>query len=183
MTSRNSGLLIGILSFLVLFGCAKPEMHDPLLGEKLSRERSAPMGGDALAERQREMRRASEDLFRFHATLVNLRSRQDARGHRHFKKFVDTYMSDHLNPILDVEWSSDHPALAGIDANLRVAKAALLVQMGEPYRVQPVIDELARRFLGRNRVLVTYPSGERVTIKRAIEILQNKKWRVGRLET
>ena len=167
---------------LLLFGCAKPDTFDPLLGQRLSMDRSAPMGGYALAERQREMRRASQDLVNFHATLVGLRARRDADGHRHFKKFVATYMAEHLDPIIAVEWQSEHPALAGIDANLRVSKAALLVQMGEPYRVQPVIDELARRFLGRNRVLVTYPSGEQVTIKRAIEILQSKKWRVGRLE-
>ena len=183
MTPRKLRFAPVFMAALLSFACATPEPYDPLLGPKLSAYESAPLGGNALAERRGEMRRASRDLANFHATLVALRQRRDVVGHRHFKRFVDTYMAEHLDPVLEREWQSEHPALAGIDANLRVMKAAVLIQMGEPYRVQPVIDELARRFLGRSRILVTYPSGMQVTLKKAIEILQSRKWRVGRLET
>ena len=183
MILRKLRFALVLMAALLSFACATPEPYDPLLGPKLSGDKSAPLGGNALAEHRGEMRRASRDLANFHGTLVGLRQRRDAVGHRHFKHFVDAYMAEHLDPMIAREWQSEHPALAGIDANLRVMKAALLIQMGEPYRVQPVIDELARRFLGRSRILVTYPSGVQVSIKKAIEILQDRKWRVGRLET
>ena len=92
MILRKSCFAVGLFALLLSSACATPEPFDPLLGPKLSVDQSAPLGGNALAERQGEMRRASRDLESFHATLVTLRQRKDAVGHRHFKHFVNSYM-------------------------------------------------------------------------------------------
>ena len=183
MTLRIPRLaLLALLVAPLALACANPPAHDPLLGPRLSASENAPMGGQALAERRNEMQSASRDLQQFHTTLIGLRQRKDTKSYRVFKRFVGAYLADHLDPILSRAWPSEHPELAGLDANLRVMKAELLIQMGRRAAAQNVIDDLDRRFEGRDRILVDYPVGAQTTLKTAIQILRERKWRIGRLK-
>ena len=51
-----------------------------------------------------------------------------------FTGFLDAYMGLHLDPMLGSEWQSRHPELMGLDANLRLMKAVVLIQMRSPRR-------------------------------------------------
>ena len=63
-----------------LMACASPEpLFVDLPAEDATTEETAPLGGDALAERRREMQRAYRDLIHFHATQESLRHRRDKR--------------------------------------------------------------------------------------------------------
>ena len=63
-----------------------------------------------------------------------------------------------------------------MDAHLRVMKAELLIQMGANLRAQQTMNEIARRFEGREALLVDYPSGEPHSLEESLEILQDRRW-------
>ena len=81
------------------------------------------------------------------------------------------------DPLLAGEWQSRHPELNAIDANVRFAKAELLIQLGETRRAQAVMDEIERRFHGREDMLVDYPFGDHRALGEGLELLRNRKWR------
>jgi hypothetical protein len=64
-----------------------------------------------------------------------------------------------------------------LDASLRLLRADAFVQMRSPGRVQEELDEIDRRFAGRDNLLVDYPVGEQGTLASAIESLRKRKWR------
>ena len=64
-----------------------------------------------------------------------------------------------------------------LDANLRLAKADVLVRMHETRRAQSTIDEIRKRFSGRESLLVEYPIGGQTTLKQALQSLEDRKWR------
>ena len=169
------------LSRLLAIACAKPEPYDPLLGPRLSADSEAPLGGAALARRRLELERASRDLSQFQATLETLRQRSDGEGHVLFRKFVDAYLEDRLDPILARPTQSEHPELAGVDAHLRVMTAETLIQMGAPIRAQRAMNEISRRYKGRTALLVEYPLGEAHSLEEALEILQDRRWSFPRM--
>ncbi len=171
-----------VLVLLILsVACAKPVPYDPLLGPRLSADSEAPLGGAALARRQLELESASQDLVQFQATLATLRQRNDAEGHILFRKFVDSYLEDQLDPILARPTQSDHPELAGLDLHLRVTTAETLIQMGAPIRAQRAMNDIARRYEGRTALLVEYPAGEAHSLEDALEILQDRRWSFPRM--
>ncbi len=139
-------------------------------------EESAPLGGEGLAQRKRELDRAQRDLEHFHATLQGLRHRNDHGSFQQFVGFLDTYLGRHVDPLLASQWQSGHPELMAFDANLRLVKAELLIHMREPGRAQRVVDELRERFQGRENMLVDFPVGERSTLEEAIQALSRRKW-------
>jgi hypothetical protein len=65
----------------------------------------------------------------------------------------------------------------GLDANLRLVKAEVLIQMHSPSRVQRVIDELRERYAGREDMLVEFPIGKQGTLRDGIRRLGERKWR------
>lgn len=169
--------LIALLA-LALAACASTrEQPLDLLDRESAAEENTPLGGEALAQRKREMQRAQRDLAHFHATLESLGHRRDRNGSLLFSAFLDAYLGEHLDPLLRGEWQSRHPELLGIDVNLRLAKAAVLVRMRDPRRVQGVIDEIERRFAGRESMLVEYPLGAQNTLGDALRMLRERKWR------
>jgi hypothetical protein len=159
-------------------GCVISHKAPPdLLPGDTAAEDSAPLGGEALTQRKHEMRRAYADMVHFHVTLASLQYRRDKNGLVLFSKFLDTYLGTHVEPLLAGEWQSRHPELDSLDANLRFAKAELLIQLRSPRRAQVAIDELERRFSGREDMLIDYPFGEQRALGEGLELLRNQKWR------
>jgi hypothetical protein len=64
-----------------------------------------------------------------------------------------------------------------LDANLRLAKAEVLIQMRSPQRVQDVLDELEKRYRGREDMLVEFPIGKQGTLRDGMKRLSDRKWR------
>ena len=161
-----------------LFACAgQTEFQDVLALEPTAAEQSTPLGGPALALRKQEMQRAHRDMLHFHTTLESLQQRKDRNGLVLFSQFLDAYMGMHLDPLLQNEWQSRHPELMALDANLRLAKAEVLVEMHSPGRVQEVIEELQKRYAGREDMLVEFPIGKQGTLRDGIKKLSERKWR------
>ena len=162
----------------VLAGCASAP--DPLRafdGDETIEEQATPLGGAALAQRRREMERAYRDMVHQRTTLLDLRRREDRNGTMLFGSFLQAYLARHLAPLLRSEWQSRHPELMALDASLRLLEAEVLVELRDPSRVQRELDELARRYAGRESLLVDFPVGEQSALGAAIESLRRRKWR------
>jgi hypothetical protein len=167
-----------LLCLWLAAGCVVSNHAPPdLLPGDTAAEDSAPLGGEALTQRKLEMRRAHADMVHFHVTLASLQFRRDKNGLVQFGKFLDTYLGTHVDPLLAGEWQSRHPELDALDANLRFAKAELLIQLRSPRRAQAVIEEIERRFQGREQMLVDYPFGEQSALGDGLELLRSNKWR------
>ena len=163
---------------LPLLACASgPDPLRAFDGEETSHEQDTPLGGAALAQRRREMERAYRDMVQHRITLLDLRRRDDRSGSILFGNFLDAYVDRHLGPLLRSEWQSRHPELSALDASLRLLEAEVFVELRDTGRVQETLDEVARRFQGREAMLVDYPVGEQSQLGAAIESLRKRKWR------
>lgn len=168
---------VAIAGISALCACAGgPEPVDPLAVQTLAIEESAPLGGNALAQRIQEMERAHRDMVHFHATLRSLRYRDERESMDVLGRFLHAYMGLHVDPLLRPEWQSSHAELMGLDANLRFAKANLLLQLREQPSVLDMVEEITDRFRGREDILVDYPIGTQNRLAKALEILRGKKW-------
>jgi hypothetical protein len=166
------------LALSVGVGCASgPKIPDTFGLETQAAEETTPLGGEALALRKREMRRAQRDMRHYHATLQGLNERGDRSGKILFGQFLDAYIGLHLDPLLTSEWQSNHPELMALDAGLRLGKAEVLIWMRQQRRAQQTLDELLKRFAGRENMLVEYPIGGQTTLEQALEMLRERKWR------
>lgn len=169
---------LGLAAALMLFACATP---DPVILdlelETTAAEETAPLGGDALAERKREMQRALRDLVHFDVTMVGLHERRDRNGQILFDQFIATYIGTRLEPMLRPEWQSRHPELMALDASLLFVQADILVRMHDTRRVQHLIEQIETRFHGRENMVVQYPIGAQGTIAEGLQILRTRKWR------
>ena len=171
-------VLLGLLASLVQLGCATSDpVYLDLEVEDSAAEETAPLGGDALAERKREMQRAYRDMIHFDITLEDLRHRRDRNGAILFDQFLASYLGTRLEPMLRPEWQSRHPELMALDASLRFVQADILVRMHDTRRVQLLIEQIETRFQGRENTVVQYPIGEQGTIAEGLEVLRNRKWR------
>jgi len=148
---------------------------DRLLSEQAATP-EAPLGGESLAQHRAELGRAHRDLVAFRDTLETLHRRDDRSGRLQFRKFLDEYLEGHLEPLLSPAWSSEHPELVGVDAAVRLVQAELYVLMGDRHSAGRVIQEIERRFAGREGMLVEYPEGEQRSLQEALEILGRRKW-------
>ncbi len=168
-------LLLGLAGTLALgsLGCAGAEPID--MDAAVRNE--APLGGEALVQRKHDLERAHRDLLHFHATLTSLVDRHDSRSISLFDGFLAAYLGEYLDPLLRSEWQSRHAELAGVDASLRFAKAELLIQMRYPRRVQQTIDDIERRYKGRDALLIEYPIGRQGTLGDGLEMLRDRKWK------
>ncbi len=144
--------------------------------EARDRAKEAPLGGEALAQRKQDLDRALGDLGAFNKTLTSLIERRDDNGLDAMEPFLLGYLGQHLDALIRPEWTSNHPEVAAIDANLRFMKAELLIQLRRTRDVQRVLDDIRARYEGRGQMLVDYPLGEQNTIADAIEKLKNRKW-------
>jgi hypothetical protein len=140
-------------------------------------EASTPLGGEALVQRKHEMRRAHADMIHFHKTLQGLHFREDDNGLVLFSKFLEAYLAVHVDPMLAGEWQSRHPELTSLDANMRFAKAELLIQLRLTRQAQRVMDEIEERFRSRTDMLVDYPFGHQRPLGEGLELLRERKWK------
>ena len=93
-----------------LAGCASDErIADDWVAKASAREASAPLGGEALAQRKLELDRSYRDLGHFLNTLDGLHRRKDRSGLVMFGEFADFYATKHVIPMLEAEWQSRHP--------------------------------------------------------------------------
>ena len=171
---------LALLAALALaLGCVsfEPEPVDALIEAHTALEETTPLGGDSLAQRRDEFERARHDLAHFVTTRRALKHRRERSGTILFQEFVDGYLGTHLEPLLAGEWPSEHPELLELDATLRLLQAELFQQMRDPRRMQRVVDEIRRRYAGREDLLVGYPIGRRQPLFEALEQLGEQKWR------
>jgi len=169
MLSITATLLVSLSTLLAAAPLmAKSELDD--------RAKEAPLGGEALTQRKHDLERALGDLGAMNRTLTSLIERRDDGGLDAMEPFVLGYVGQHLDALIRPEWTSDHPEVAAIDANLRFMKAELFIQLRRTRDVQRVLDDIRARYDGRGNMLVDYPLGEQNTITDAIEKLKNRKW-------
>lgn len=166
--------IAAVMACALLVACAGPRSD---AGERpsLSVEES-PLGGEALTQRKQDLKRAYGDVIAFQTTMSSLIDRRDTRALSSLDGFVGQYLDRHLDALLAPAWQSGHPEVMEVDANLRFAKADLLVKMRYPRRVQAVIDDIEQRYKDRANMLVEYPVGEQNTIAEAMVILRARKW-------
>jgi hypothetical protein len=177
MSSLDRARFLAVACALLAGACSgvRPVPEDFASGETRAEE-AAPLGGTALGHERREMERAYHDLVHFQVTLESLRYRDDRKSLRRLRRFVDAYMGLHLDPLLTGQWQSRHPELMALDANLRLVKADVLIQMRDTGRAQRVIDEVEERFRGREDMLVDYPIGGQSTLGESLKRLRDSKW-------
>jgi hypothetical protein len=149
---------------------------DRIVPQAKAAEASQPLAGEALRERKRELQRAYKDIGHFQKTLASLKYRRERNGLVQFSHYLDTYLGMHLHPLLEGEWQSRHPELAALDANVRFAEAELLVHLQERGRAEDAMDEISKRFEGREDMLVGYPAGKQTPLGEALEMLRERKW-------
>jgi hypothetical protein len=174
---RKTALALLASAALLAFGCVSDDKPpEQILPETKAAKSSAPLAGEALRERKRELQRASKDLVHFQETLASLKYRKERNGLVQFSHFLDVYLGTHLHPLLEGEWQSRHPELAALDANARLGEAALLLHLQERGRAEDAMDEIARRFQGREDMLVAYPVGKQTPLGKALKELRERKW-------
>ena len=172
-------IVTGLIGLGLLAGCASGPNHPETVSfdGPVEVQETAPLGGEGLALRKRDLRRAHRDMSHYHTNLESLHARKDRSGLIMFNRYLDAYMHTHLAPLLEANWQSRHPELMALDANLRLAQADVLVRMHETRRAQATIDEIRKRFSGRESLLVEYPIGGQTTLKQALQSLEDRKWR------
>ena len=175
--STARGMLLALTCLaLDATGCASNGPPDQLVPQTTASKASSPLAGEALGERKRDLQRAFRDVNQFQATLKSLHHRKDRNGLVQFSQFLDAYLGVHLEPLLAGEWQSRHPELAALDANVRFAEAELLVQLQLHGRAEDAMDEISRRFKGREDMLVAYPKDKQTPLGKALDELRERKW-------
>jgi hypothetical protein len=138
-----------------------------------SAEEASPTGGPTLDQRRENMTRMYKDLVHFRTSLRDSQERGDRTTTNALALFINSYMEMHLDPLLSGEWQSRHPELAGLDADLRLAKADVLIRMKDTGRASKTLDEIASRYKGRDDMLVHYPMGSESPLGKAIKLLRD----------
>ena len=164
--------LVAALAFAP--GCASKTYLPKDFGHaEKSAEEAAPLGGPSLDQRRENMTRMYKDLVHFQTSLRDSQQRGDRTTTNALAFFIGSYMNMHLDPLLDGEWQSRHPELWGLDADLRLAKADVLIRMHDTSRASKTIEELAARYKGRDDMLVHYPLGAESPLGKAIKQLRD----------
>ncbi len=156
-----------------LTACA-PSAYKPIEfgSTEKSAEEAGPIGGASLDQRRENMTRMYKDLVHFRTSLDDAEQRGDRTTSVALGYFIDAYIGMHLDPMLAGEWQSRHPELWGMDADLRLAKAEVLVHMHDRGRANDVLDELNTRYAGREDMLVHYPIGSQSPLGKAVALIR-----------
>jgi len=135
-------------------------------------EETAPLGGTGLHQRTLELQRAHRDLVHIHDTFESMMYHDDSKGEDRLGRFVEAYLALHLDRLLGHKWQSKHPEVMGLDANLRLLKADILMKMRSEDRADRVIDGIHERYEGRQGMLVDYPVGTQQSLADGLKVLQ-----------
>jgi hypothetical protein len=172
--SASAALLLAGAAALAA-GCVSDErIADDWVAKTSAREASAPMGGEALAQRKLELDRSYRNLGHFLVTIDSLHRRKDHSGLIQFTEFTDFYISKHVIPLLEPEWQSRQPEVALLDANARFAVTALWAKIGATSSAGRMLDDIDRRYKGRGEMLVGYPLGGQSTLRDAVKHLRER---------
>ncbi len=175
---RLAGLaLLAALGLACAGGSGFESVPEEFAWEETAAEHTSPLSGENLAQARLEMQRAQRDLRHYSHTLRDLRSRADHGSYNLFSSYLAAYLGLQLDPMLAGDWQSRHPELMALDANLRFAKAQILVEMRDTGRVQDVIEEIELRFTGRENMLVEFPIGSQRSLGDALKALRDGKWK------
>jgi hypothetical protein len=136
------------------------------------------VAGQALIQTKQRMRRAQRDLIVFQASMESLRRHRSLQDIALFEAFVRTYIAEHVDPLLAQDNRSWHPELLTLDANLRFAKGAVLIEMRDRRRLDRLIRAIATRFDGMESMLVEYPIGTKSTLRDGIRELRRGRWQL-----
>jgi hypothetical protein len=173
--TRSWVRLAGFALLAVTLGCgSKTYLAKDFGRAEKSAEETAPLGGPSLDQRRENMTRMYKDLVHFRTSLRDSQERGDRTTTNALAFFIGSYMNMHLDPLLDGEWQSRHPELWGLDADLRLAKADVLIRMNDTGRAQKTLDELSTRYKGRDDMLVHYPLGSESPLGKAIKLLRDR---------
>ncbi|HKC52173.1 MAG TPA: hypothetical protein VKF60_15370 [Myxococcota bacterium] len=165
-------LVVATLAFVP--GCgSKTYLAKDFGHAEKSAEEASPTGGPSLDQRRENMTRMYKDLVHFRTSLRDSQERGDRTTSNALGLFIESYMDMHLDPLLDGEWQSRHPELWALDADLRLAKADVLMRMNETSRAAKTLDEIASRYKGRDDMLVHYPMGSESPLGKAIKLLRD----------
>jgi hypothetical protein len=172
-TRRIHSLALAGLCAAALAGCA-PSTYKPIEfgSTEKSAEEAGPTGGASLEQRRVNLARMYKDLVHFRTSLADAEQRGDRPTMVALGYFIDAYIGMHLDPMLSGEWQSRHPELWGMDADLRLAKAEVLVHMHDRGRADEVLDELQTRYAGREDMLVHYPIGSQSSLGKAMALIR-----------
>ena len=172
-----TAILGAALGAAAISGCAPRHRIPEDFGIRITvAEETAPLGGSALIQRRHQMERAHRDLIHFQTTLESLHYHHDRLGVASLSRFIDAYMGLHLDGLLKHEWQSRHPEVMALDVNLRLIQASVWIRMNSNSRADHVMDDIERRFAGRESMLVEYPIGTQHTLGESLEILREAKW-------
>ncbi|MGH9885176.1 MAG: hypothetical protein ACREBE_06590 [bacterium] len=175
MSERRFAIVLAVVACAALGACSTGGSRWVDFGStEKSAEEAAPLGGASLDQRREVMTRMYNDLMHFRTSLDDAEERGDRQSAVALGYFVDAYIGMHLDPLLAGEWQSRHPELWGLDADLRLAKADVLVHMRDRGRAEDVLEEIGTRYAGREDMLVHYPVGKQSTLGNAVKILSEK---------
>ncbi len=170
-------LLVLALGGPLLGGCVSHERRaDDLVRRTSDARASAPLGGEALAQRKLELERTYRDLAHLNDTLESLHRRDDRNGKVIFSEFVNHLLAKQVLPLLEGEWQSEHPEVAELDANVRLGVAELWLRIGAVSHTDRMLEEIERRYSGRDDMLVSYPFGSQGTLAQGVARLRNRSW-------
>lgn len=173
MTDRTIHLTLVTVVCTVLAACSNPGYGPRDFGStEKPAEEASPTGGGTLDQRRENLARMYKDLVHFRTSLDDAEERGDRPTTIALGYFVDAYIGMHLDPMLAGEWQSRHPELWGMDADLRLSKADVLVRMNEGSRAEEVLVDLDTRYAGRQDMLVHYPVGSQNTLGKAVQLLR-----------
>jgi hypothetical protein len=164
------------LAALALSGCL-PRRIAPadFAGATTSAEEAAPVGGAALHQRRELLARMYRDLVHLRESFDGIEQRGDREATAQLGRFAGAYIFLHLDPLLRPEWQSQHPELGALDASLRLAEVDVLLGMGEDGLARRVLDDVTRRFAGREDMLVDWPVGAQSPLGDAVKRLRAGK--------
>ena len=171
---RDSFTRLALVAALALApGCASKTYLAKDFGKaEKAAEEASPTGGSSLDQRRENMTRMYKDLGHFRTSLRDSQERGDRTTTNALGLFIGSYMEMHLDPLLDGEWQSRHAELWGLDADLRLAKADVLIRLNDKSRASKTLDEVAQRYKGREDMLVHYPMGSESSLGQALKLLR-----------
>jgi hypothetical protein len=160
-----------LVSLLVGIGCARA-VEDALD----SREESPEAAGQALIQRRHDLERIHSGLLALRDSVDVIRSRPDPVNRELIGDFAFAYLAMHVDPLLAPGWQSASPALEGLDAEMRLLEAELLMRLEHRSDAERVLDEIERRFAQRSDLVVNYPVGKQSSLTEAVRIARAPRW-------
>ena len=79
-------------------------------------------------------------------------------------------------PIRQVPEYGDAAKLEGLDAEMRLLEAELLMRLEHRSDAERVLDEVDRRFAHRSDLVVNYPVGKQSSLTEAVRIARAPRW-------